>query len=82
MRLTCTSDTTNVASWWYNPSINKLQYSYIGFGTGTWSTGGALITGRYNLAGAGTQSAGLAFGGYPGGSCTEEYSLGVQVCSL
>jgi len=45
---------------------------------GAWSVGGALITGRQQLAGAGTQNAGLAFGGsngYPNtaGSCTEEY---------
>jgi hypothetical protein len=44
----------------------------------SWSAGGALITGRYYLAGAGTQNAGLAFGGYkftPSSlSCTEEYN--------
>lgn len=39
-----------------------------------WTTGGALITARYALAGAGTQNAGLAFGGSPGVSCTEEYN--------
>ena len=31
---------------------------------GSWSTGGALNTGRRALAGAGTQTAGLGFGGY------------------
>ena len=31
---------------------------------GTWSSGGALTTGRRGLAGAGTQTAGLGFGGY------------------
>jgi hypothetical protein len=77
MRLTCTSDTTNVGSWWYNPDINRLQYSYCG---GVWSAGGALSTPRYSLAGAGTQNAGLAFGGRLGSpsyscvSCTEEYN--------
>ena len=43
---------------------------------GTWSSGGALITGRQQLAGAGEQNAGLAFGGNASGfgaSCTEEY---------
>jgi hypothetical protein len=79
MRLTCTSDTTNVASWWYNPSINKLQYSYIGFGTGTWATGGALNVARAGFGGAGTQNEALAFGGYApypiqAGTCTEEYN--------
>ncbi len=45
----------------------------------SWSAGGALITARQQLAGAGLQNAGLAFGGavYPSGficSCTEEYN--------
>jgi len=45
---------------------------------GAWSVGGSLSIARYTLAGAGTQNAGLAFGGsngYPNtaGSCTEEY---------
>jgi hypothetical protein len=44
---------------------------------GAWSVGGALITARYYLAGSGTQTEGLAFGGTvaPGPivSCTEEY---------
>jgi hypothetical protein len=43
---------------------------------GAWSAGGALITGRFGLAGAGTQNAGLAFGGSCGPiqcACTEEY---------
>ena len=40
-----------------------------------WSTGGAMITGRYSLGGAGTQNAALAFGGSGGdGSCTETYN--------
>ena len=34
---------------------------------GAWSTGGALITARYGLAGAGTQNAALAFGGLDSG---------------
>ena len=74
MRLTCTSDTTNTGSWWYNPDINRLQYSYYG---GAWSAGGPLITIRSGLAGAGTQNAGLAFGGADGATyynCTEEYN--------
>jgi hypothetical protein len=45
-------------------------------GVGAWSAGGAMITARRLLAGAGTQTAGLAFGGYFGEalSCTEEYN--------
>jgi uncharacterized delta-60 repeat protein len=49
------------------------------FNSSTWSTGNALITTRCGLAGAGTQNAGLAFGGGIEGSpftvsCTEEYN--------
>ena len=43
----------------------------------SWAVGGALIAARDYFAGAGTQSAGLAFGGgYVSGgvSCTEEYN--------
>ena len=43
-----------------------------------WSAGGAMIDARDCLAGAGTQNAGLAFGGVDGSynslSCTEEYN--------
>ncbi len=39
----------------------------------SWSTGGALITGRRCLAGAGSQNAGLAIGGYAYSQDTEEY---------
>ena len=78
-RLTTSADTTNVGSVWYNSTINRLQYSYSGFGDGTWSAGGALSNARYNLAGTGTQNAGLAFGGrlfptFVDTSCTEEYN--------
>src|SRR6056300_1198703 len=57
----------------------SVEFSYEGAGPGAWSTGGALITGRQALAGAGTQNAGLAFGGRQDGfpfsvSCTEEYN--------
>ena len=41
-----------------------------------WSSGGNLSTARYGLAGCGTQSAGLSFGGTTGSSSavTEEYN--------
>ena len=39
-----------------------------------WSAGGNLSTARCALGGAGTQTAGLAFGGYGGSYCTEEYN--------
>ena len=43
---------------------------------GAWTAGGALITVRNRLAGAGTQNAALAFGGQAATelSCTEEYN--------
>ena len=72
--LTTSADTTSVGNVWYNSTINRLQFSYCG---GVWSAGGALITARYVLAGAGTQNDGLAFGGTgasPVFSCTEEYN--------
>ena len=44
-----------------------------------WAAGGNLTTARYSLAGAGTQTAGLGFGGYVGAptfgsTATEEYN--------
>ena len=45
--------------------------------SGTFSVGGAMITARCELGGAGVQNAGLAFGGNPSPSvdtCTEEYN--------
>ena len=43
---------------------------------GSWSVGGNLITARYGLAGAGTQTAGLCMGGTTGSNSakTEEYN--------
>lgn len=47
-------------------------------GTGVWSTGGSLITGRFSNSAAGTQNSALTFGGLQptsvGYSCTEEYN--------
>ena len=44
---------------------------------GTWSSGGALATARYALAGCGTQTAGLSFGGLisAASAVTEEYTI-------
>ncbi len=41
---------------------------------GVWSNTGNLITGRYHLAGCGTQSQGLSFGGSGGLNKTEKYN--------
>ena len=61
---------------WYNTTSQSLK----GLGVssvGAWSTGGNLGAGRYGLAGAGTQTAGLAVSGEasPGlTNATEEWT--------
>jgi hypothetical protein len=62
---------------WYNNSSGDLKY--FGIQSAAWSTGGNLTTARRSLAGAGTQTAGLAFGGRApppavGLTATEEYN--------
>jgi hypothetical protein len=61
---------------WYNSTSNTLK----GLGVssaGAWATGNNMNTARYGLAGAGIQTAALAFGGYteskPNTGATEEY---------
>jgi len=72
--LSATTENTSSAGYLWFDGTN-FKYSILG--TGTWSTGGALIQCRSDLAGAGTQNAGLAFGGRTYSqtyfSCTEEY---------
>ena len=46
---------------WYNSTSGTVKYFAVQ--PASWSTGGNLTTARRYLAGAGTQSAGLAFGG-------------------
>ena len=46
---------------WYNTTDNVLKGNR-GY-SAAWATGGTLNTARYVLAGAGTQTLGLAFGG-------------------
>ena len=54
-----------------SPAIVSCTEEYDG---SSWAAGGALITARGRLAGAGTQNAGLASGGFfPLTSATEEY---------
>jgi hypothetical protein len=48
---------------WYNNATYAFKISNF-FATGAWATGGNLGTARERLAGAGTQTAGLAFGGF------------------
>jgi hypothetical protein len=52
------------------PSAVSCTEEYNG---STWSSGGNLITARTYLGGAGTQNAGVVFGG-SGKTCTEEYN--------
>ena len=56
--------TGSIGQWWFNSTSNKLNFTVEGpLQSNTWSTGGALITGRCSGAGAGTQNAGLLAGG-------------------
>ena len=60
---------------WYNTTSNTLKGGGVTT-AGTWATGGNLNTARFYLAGCGTQTAALGFGGEldPGTSgATEEY---------
>jgi hypothetical protein len=54
----------------------SVEFAYEVSQPAAWSAGGALITARDGLAGAGSQNAALAFGGYTPTevSCTEEYN--------
>jgi hypothetical protein len=58
---------------WYNTTSGTFKSL---LATAAWSSGGNLITARYGQAGAGTQTAGLAFGGVSTGTHanTEEYN--------
>ncbi len=59
-----TSDPANplTGQVWFNDTSNSLKFEYQST-TDAWSTGGNLNTGRQTLAGSGTQTAALAFGG-------------------
>ena len=54
---------------WYNTTSNQLKITAVST-SGSWATGGNLGTARYNMGSAGTQTAGLAFGGNPGSAPT------------
>jgi hypothetical protein len=50
---------------WYDSTNKDFKYQYANVtAAGVWATGGTMNTARYTLAGAGTATAGLAFGGY------------------
>jgi hypothetical protein len=60
---------------WYNSTSNVWKVEEA-TAAGAWATGGNMNTARATLAGAGTQTAALAFGGDSGptASATEEYN--------
>ncbi len=89
VRLGRTPDTSHTGLMWYDSGSAKLHFTKCILvpgtpgtpgGSGTWSSAGSVPVGRYNLAGAGVQNAGLVTGGrqYPTTpwdlSCTDEYN--------
>src|SRR6056300_1708420 len=57
---------------WYDSTNKDFKYGYAAT-TDAWSTGGDLNTARADLAGAGTQTAALGFGGSGPTGATEAY---------
>jgi hypothetical protein len=59
------SDPANptVGQIWYNSTSNTLKGGGVTT-AGAWATGNNMNTARFELGGVGTQTAGLAFGGY------------------
>ncbi len=62
-------DNPNTGEVWYNDTDNVLKFQYPNTAQeGSWATGNVMNRPRYALAGAGIQTAALAFGGnYPPG---------------
>ena len=58
---------------WYNTTSNVMK-GFTSNPVGSWASGGNLNTARANLAGSGTQTAGLAFGGHPNVVDAETYN--------
>ena len=58
---------------WYNSTTDTIKAAPL---VQAWASGGNLNTARHSAAGAGTQTAGLAAGGYPPFlNVSEEYNL-------
>lgn len=59
---------------WYNSTTGVFKTN-VSLGA-VWASGGSLGTARYGLAGAGSQTAALGFGGYStaGSAATEEFT--------
>jgi hypothetical protein len=61
---------------WYNSTSNVWKVEEA-TAVGAWATGNNMNTARFQLGGAGVQTAALAFGGYndpPYSNATEEYN--------
>ena len=58
---------------WYNNATYAFKLASLST-AGTWASGGTMGTARYTLAGAGTQTSALAFGGNPTTAATEEWT--------
>jgi hypothetical protein len=64
----------NIGQTWYNSTSKDLKYTSA-TAAGVWATGNNMNTARFELGGAGIQTAALAFGGYPPVlALTEEYN--------
>jgi len=84
----------NVGDIYYNADPSSGVLKYVGYGTGTWASGGNLNTERYGNTGAGTQTAAITAGGhdgtavtvnvekYDGSSWTETANLGTARLAL
>ena len=72
---TADPDNPIIGQVWYDKTAAALQFQFPTVTTaGAWRTGGIMNTGRVELAGAGTQTAGLMFGGTPNTGKTESYN--------
>jgi hypothetical protein len=71
MKLTSTSSTSTVGSFWYDTSSKTIKFTGC---AGVWSSGSNLPMAFYANAGFGTQNAAVSVGGLPTFSCTFEYN--------
>ena len=67
----------NIGQVYYNSGSNAFKVTKIVYGTGAWASGGAMNTPRAQVAGAGSQGAGIVAGGSgppPGSQNAELYN--------
>ena len=71
---TTNPDNPIVGEVWYNDTDNVLKFQYTAVTTtGSWASAPVLNTGRVELAGAGTSTSALAYGGTSPSTATEEF---------